>query len=878
MKKLLGLLLTAHFLYGDIVVSGDDYLVSTDDSEMEIIFTKEHQKEANLAHSYEKEILKNYEKSYGFALDSKLHLGLLSSHNQVANAFSTQFPLNIQMNYIGGAYMVDYMSTTSWLKTLLIHESAHNFQINPKKNPLSRISHKIVKNMPVTSLFFVPIFPVPNALENSFMLEGNAVLNESRFGNGGRLYNGSLLAMAITQSRAGYITPKRTYNNHLYFPYGTHHYIVGGFFQLYLAQKYGVDKVNEYFWNFSGQYLPMQTSDIFVQTFGQDYTKELSDYSAWLQSEYSDFAVSSGDIVATSKGHVKLNNNRDEVFFLTSDALSKPELQIISKVDGSHNRKKDNFFNGKVFKIGEEYFTSASRNTEVEKIEMALFDSKGRVVEDSRSKIVQDLLSDGTFAYFDVNSSFDTPSLYIGDDFYDRVSSSVFVDESDNIYYFKQERKKRTLYKNRTPMFSLKSWFGFVVDVNEDGILFIANSKNGSSLYLYDGELSRLSLGDDIVDAKLLDADNLLLTTITADGYNYIKTKIDKTKQEPYERTFFFENRKDFNFKHSALKQPLNHKPYESHKNLHYSALNHALVIEEDNIDFSIGAKFSDPLGQNSANVFISRFDEETLAGIGYENSVYRMSYGANVYGVLEKDEEISSRDFGANLFMKYPLYNAGYKSADLDLNYHIDHDRDERKPLSLALNFSDIKGFGKSMYANSKHAVSLFAVKERDDFIGGASYNFFHDLGYEFYAGAGLKYAKSDTESVDAKHGIEINDNIFGLSSDPSHIIMPSIESDLYAKEVLKAGVSIYKVLNIDAYSFTIPLSLRRESLYAKYNYYDMTFLNDKSEDFSEYILGLNLDLLFLHSNPIPFSLEYIYNDDLIDSSRFRVLFDLPL
>ena len=378
---------------------------------------------------------------------------------------------------------------------------------------------------------------------------------------------------------------------------------------------------------------------------------------------------------------------------------------------------------------------------------MALYDSKGRVLKQSRSKIVQAVLSDGRFAYFDVSKSFDQPALYIGDDFYDHVNSSVFVDDDDNIYYFKQDGKKRTLYKNKMPIFSLQSWFGFVVDVKDDGIVFIANSKNGSSLYLYNGEFFRLSAGDDIVDAKLLDAGNVLLATITGDGYNYIKTKIDKTKQEPYERTFFFESRKDFNFKYSEPKQILNHKPYESYKNLQYSALSHALVVDKDNIDFSVSAKFADPLGQNSANVFISRFDEETLAGVGYKNSVYRLSYGADVYGVLEKDENISSRDFGANLFMNCPLYKSGYQSADLDLNYHIDHDRDEREPLSLSLNFKDVKSYGKSMYANSKHSASLFGVKERDDFIAGASYDFFHDLSYEFYVGAGLKYSYSDTD-----------------------------------------------------------------------------------------------------------------------------------
>ena len=727
MKKLLGLLLIAEFIYGDVVVSGDDYFVLSGEDDLEIIYSKEYQKEAEFAYAFEKNVLKNYEKSYGFALDSKLHLGVLSSHNQVPNAFSTQFPLNIQMNYVGGAYMLDYMSSSSWLKTLLLHESAHNFQINPKKNKLSRIAHKIVKNMPFTSLFFMPIFPVPNALESSFMLEGNAVLNESRFSNGGRLYNGALLAMAITQSNAGYITPKRTYNNHLYFPYGSHHYIVGGFFQLYLSQKYGIDKVNEYFWNFSGQYLPIQTSDIFIQTFGRDYAKELDGYTKWLQSEYSGFRVSSGDLVATSQGYAKLNSNKEEIFFLTGDAKSSPKLNILSKVDGKIKSKQDNYLNGKVFKIQNRYYTSSSRNTGVEKIEIALFDHEGRVLDDSRSKIVQDTLSDGRFAYFDVGESFDTPSFYIGDDFYDKVNSSVFVDDSDNIYYFKQDGKKRTLYKNKRPQFSIQSWYGFVVDSNKDGVLFIANSKNGSSLYLYNGEFYRLSSGDDIVDAKLLDDENLLLVTITADGYNYIKTKINKTKESPYERTFFFENREDFNFKDHGLNLELSSKPYESYKNLNYSSLNNSLVVTEDNIDFYISTNFADPLGQNSANIFISRFDEETLAGVGYKSSVNRLSYGAEVYGVLEKDEKISSRDFGGNLYMNYPLYKSGYKSADLNLNYHIDHDRDEREPLSLSLNFSDVKTFENSMYTNSKQSFSLFAVKDREDLIAGANYNFFH-------------------------------------------------------------------------------------------------------------------------------------------------------
>jgi len=879
MKKIALLLITAFFLQADeIVVPGDEYLISSDDGSLEVIYDKNLKKEASLANSFEKEVLRRYERSYGYALDCKLHLGILSANNQIANAFSTQFPLNMQMNYIAGSEMIDYMSSTSWLKTLLLHESAHNFQINPKKNRLSNIAHKIVGNLPVTSLFFVPLFPVPNALESSFMFEGNAVFNESRFNNGGRLYNGALLALSITQAKAGYITPKRTYNSHLYFPYNAHHYIVGGFFQLYLAQKYGTNSVNRYFWNFSGQYLPIQTSAIFIKTFGKDYESEIKEYSNWLSSEFSGFKESRGELIATSKFDTKLNSDKDEIFFLTSDAKSRPELKTISKKGTNLKSKKADYLFGRIFKVGNKYYSQASRHTEVQKIEMGLFDDQGRVFEESRSKIVQSQLSDGRFVYFDVNRSFDQAALYVGDEFYSYVNSSVFCDDEDNIYYFKQEGKKRTLYKNKAPILSFKGYYGFVADVNEEGIYFVANSKYGSSLYLYDGDIYRVTDADDIVDAKLLDKNRAIVETITAEGLKFIKIPLSKTRSTVYERSYYFEKEEDFNFSFEMKKRDLVSKPYESYRQMHYSSLNQSVVFNEDSIDFSVGANFIDPLGQNSASVYISRYDEETLSGVRYENSANRLKYGMDLYGVVEKDKNISSRDFGANLFLEYPLYRAGYKRVDLNMNYYIDHDRDEREPLSLSVNYSDARKFGFSMYHNSLNDLSLFGVRDRDDFIVGAGLNIVRDFDHEFYTGLSFKYAKSDTDRLHGKYGVKVDDTLISVSGDPSHVVMPSIDFDIYAKDVFKAGVSIYKVLNFDAYSFTVPLSLRRESLYAKYNYYDMTFLDDRSKGFSEYILGSSFDLLFLHKNPIPLSFEYIYNGDLKDSSRFRVLFDLPL
>jgi len=864
-------------LFANIVVTGDNYNITTNDKDLKLIFTKEHSKEAKEAKSVTKEIIKNYEKSYGFALDDILYVGLPSSHNQIANAFSTQFPLNSQMNYIGGAYMVDYMSSSSWLKTLLLHESAHNFQLNAKKNPLSRYAYKVVKNLPFTSLLFVPIFPVPNSLESSFLLEGNAVFNESRYNNGGRLYNGAHLAMAITQAKAGLITPKLTYNSHLYFPYNTHHYIIGGFFQLFLAQKYGVDKVNEYFWNFSGQYLPVQTNAIFKKTFGESFEKEIKTYADWMQSNYKEFQSSKGKLLTTSKRHKKLNDTKDEIHFLTSDSLSKPKLFILKKDDGTIKSKQENFLFGKVFKIDNTFYTSSSKNTEVQKIEMGLYDKDAKIYKKSSSKIMQRILPDGKLLYFDVKTSFNEPKLFIGDKFYDTVNSSVYSDNEGNIYYFKQDGKKRTLYKNKEAIFSYLGWYGFVVDAKDDKIIFIANSKNGSTLYSYNGEIERLSLGDDIVDAKLLNDNFALLVTIASDGYNYIKSPLIKEKAKVYNRKFFFEDREDFDFSYEDLSTSFKSKKYRSFQNLRYSSLSHELIINDNKeVDFSINVKFADPLVQNTLSAYIQKYDD-TIIGASYANSAYRLKYGANLYGVLKEDENISSRRYGGNLFLHYPIYKADYTTINSNLNYHISHKKDEKRPLSLSINYTNSKHFGKSMYQNAYNRFSIFVIKDRDDNALGFNYKNLYNLGTELYGGFALKYAKSNTNHTDAKRGIKINDNLFS-QTDPSKFSMPTLKYNLYLKDALKTSLELRYVLNLDAYFFTFPISLKREAIYLKYNYYDITSLKKENYTFREYILGISFDLLFLHNNTIPLTFEYLQNKDLKDPNRFKISFNLPI
>ncbi len=878
MKKIVLLFFILDFsLSANVAVTGDNYNKIVDDK-VEVLYADKDSNFAQKVLSYEKGIISSYSKSFGYSLDDTQRVGILSSSNQVSNGYSTQIPFNLQINYGGGALMSDYFCNSSWIKGLLIHESAHNFQLNPKKNLLSFYAHKIVKNAPITWFGVVPIFPIPNFAESSFILEGNAVLNESRFNNGGRLYSGKNLAMTITQAKDGYITPQRTYNEHLYFPYTNHHYVVGGFFQAFLAQKYGVDIVNSYFYNFSGQWIPLFTNSIFKETFGENYEELLCQFNNSLLKKHKDFIATHGRKITSSKSEFKLFSNEKEIAFLSTDHLSKPLFYTYNRDKKEFKSRKSDFINGKFIQKNGKYYTNASKHTSVDKIEIALFDEDANILNESASKAVQGILSDGRLVYFDIPSSFDAPALYVGDKFYGYVNSSVYVDSKDNLYYAVQKDKTRTIYKNKKPLFSYQGWYGFVSDVDKNGVVFISNTPHGSGVYRFNrGKIERLSYGDDVIDAKIIDNSKLLVETIDSHEYGFYEIDIEPFNSDIFEVKYFFEDDsrfKDFDF--SSKEFAIKSHEYNYFSNLHYSSLDQGFEYSEDDVIFNLSANFEDPLSQNKLNIYFSKYDD-TTAGIGYKNSAYRLAFGADIFGVIEAEEGVDSRDYGMNLSLDYPLYRSSFSSADISLDYLLSSDRDEQSPLTLSLDFSRSRSFGHSMYANEYQKLSLFGSKyEGSNFSAGAKYNIQKDFGLEFYLGAGVEYAKADIDSYGEKDGIKIVQRDYTPHENVSLFEMPSLKDDLYVKEIGVGELSFKKVLNFDKYFFSFPFSLRREVLYGKYRYYDITSSLDEQNSYNEFTAGATFDLLFIHNIPLPLSLEYIYNEDLEDSNNFRLIFNL--
>ncbi len=858
------------------VVVPDDYKVLEGD-ELSYVYAKEYETVLPAIKLYQQEVIDGYEEEFGFALDDKLRVGLASSNNQISNAFSTQLPLNMQLLYGAGAVDVDYFCSSSWIHSLLIHETAHNFQLNPKENFLSRTGHKLFGNNPIAFLGLFPIFPIPNLTESSFILEGNAVMNESRFGNGGRLFSGYALAEVVALAKAGKITPQLMYNSTLEFPYSERFYLIGGFFQKFLVERYGIKKVNGYFKRYATQAFPFFSNSVFKEQFGETFENLLSQFAKEIRQKHKEAKMLKGKRIAKSQIFVSLNRDNKEIYTLISDRKSAPKLLRIDRKTALATETTDDYIVGEVFKVEEDYYTQASTKISPVKVKMGLFDHNGLLKKDTEGKAIQGYMENKKEVYFDIKSSLDVPHVYVDGAFYTQSSSSVHVDKND-LYYFKQEGEKRTLFKNRTALYSFMGHYGFVGDIDSRGaIYFVASSKHGSTVYQFaNGAVKRVNDADNIIDFKLLSDKKALVVTIEANGYvysiislrNFTNSSIYAQKVPAVKKTSTLHN--------ELLTKELKSKAYNSLSQLEYSSLSPLLSYGSYlGVGLDATAIFSDSLLQNQFFLQGSHNKERDIIATGYDNTAFRLNFGGAYYHVFKNKNYNNSdkRDNGYDLYATFPWLEEGYWNLSSTLAYTKSYNNIYRTPLTLSFDMLNKKQYGLSKYANELNGLSLFISEDRDNKMYGATYTYKHDLPWQSYFGMRGSYLKSDTMDFKNEKGIELDDTFSNLQSDLATVNVPSFNIKTYAQEVKLAELSLAKVFDGSLYFYSFPLSLQREALYAKQRRYEIEFTDTVSRSYDETTIGAEFDLLFIHNLEVPISLEWIYNNNLRDSNQVRFL-----
>ncbi len=869
-KAILALLFSCVFLHAAPVAPGD-YTIREGNT-TSYIYPKNSTMDIAKTARYQSGVMSTYKREYGYRLDQRLYLTIGSQDDQIANAFSTQFPLNEQVHYGGGVGHYDAFASTSWHKMLQIHETAHNYQLNPKENALSKIAHAIAGNSTVVNPLFLPMFPIPNITASSFILEGNAVMNESRFGNGGRLYAGYALAETVTQARAGSITPARMYNRTLRFPYGEKFYLVGGYFQKFLVQRYGVKRVNGYFRSYAKQPFPFFGNSVFREHYGKDFVTLMGEFQRSVLNEHRGYQVTQGRVLTSSKVRAPLVRQGGRIVTLVGDRISAPNVMTVG-LDGGMKLDKGDWHTGRLFQMDGRYYTQSAARISPRKLKAGLFDRDGYIKAGTEGKVIQGTMRDGRLVYFDVARSWDEPHLYVGGHFYGIVNSSVLV-QGDDLYYFRQHGERRTLYRNRTPLISYRGHDGRVVDVDRRGrVYFIAPSRHGSTAYrVRGGRVERVSPGDDVIDLKLHGRREAVVQTITAKGYRLQQIGLRPRAARVADiDPGLPQVRVDSTGGRDLL--PGTPQPYSPIARLRYSSLSSGSTYDRQNgYGFSAQLNFTDPLWRNTLSFVLRYRKKRTIYGAAYRNSAYGVHFGFGLQGVKKHAGYDNSgyRDYGYSGYLTLPFLATGYWRGSATLAYARPLSDTKRQPLSLTVGVTKRVQHGHSKYPNTYLNLSAFASYDRGAVYSGVRGAWMQDLPGELYVGVRGAYLQSSLTDTGEKHGIKAG--AAGTSaSDPAVLNIPTMSGTSCLKRAAMAEAGIYKVWNFSAYSYHLPLSLQRESVYLKQRIYRLD-TGRSIRMLHETLAGIEADLLALHRYTVPVKLEVLYNPDIQNKVQVRV------
>ena len=857
------------------LTSHDNYKLYISDK-YTIIYTDTYKEEAKFLKTNLDNFLKYNDKSFGYSFDEPLIISLISPNIQIANAFSTQYPYNLTTFYSGGVQQIDYFNTTSWLNALISHEITHNYQLNAKSSSVSKKLHQYLGNNPIPLFVPIPLFTLPNLLLPTALLEGNSVLNESRYNNGGRLYSGRFKALANSLILANKITPTTFINDHLNFPYTEEKYIVGGFFMKYLADKYGIDKVNSFFLKHSEHFInPLRINNTFLNHFGSSFEKLVNEFVAHTKKTAKDFKKTNSNdnkTIAKSKSYIYLNKINDEILFLTSNLTTSPTLNIYNIKTNSIKTKNGSWLNGKIFKSNNKYFTNGSNYISPTLYKIGLFDSNRIIKQDTISKSIQDYHED-LILYFDVNSSFMEPKLFLNNEFYDTAHSSALFDSQGNIFYFKQSNNKRTLYKNKKAVFSFDGHYSKLAEIDKTGdIYFIASTKLGSSFYKYSkNSFYKLSEADNIINAKLIDENNAIVISIDENGYNAQILPLNKIKSSIYEtKKLRFKNNTNHIFNEESENINTNYS-YNELKQLHFSNLYPYYSSDNGNDTFMINALFIDPLMFNMINLYWYKDSELSGTGISYTNERY-IPFSLLLYDTSREVKSYNDRGFGGEFKVYGPLLKKGMHTLEVELKHYLDDQNRDKNPTILSLNHLYLENYPLGFEPYFKSDFTLYAKSDRSDSIYGFDYNFNHHIFNELYFDLEAKGSYSNTSRLTNNRGIKIIKKEIEEFKDKSDFYIEGVDNEFYVKQIEKASIGVSKSFHISKYFFTFPISLRRESLFLKYSYFEMDRLRAKKENFNEKIAGIKFDLLFLNMIPIPVTVKYIENSYSKEKYKVKV------
>lgn len=544
-----------------------------------------------------------YDQSFGWHLDERQDLILTSPRQQIANAYATIIPNIKSVWYPSGGEFLDMSAASSWSLLLDAHETAHLYQLNAKAELPARLS-RLLGNADRFSLFVWPIFIHPNLYTPGFLMEGNAVLNESRVNMGGRLHSGELRALVLAQIKAGEIDPTRLINDEFRFPFSSVAYYQGGYFQAHLAGKYGIDKTNQFFKAQGERYLwPFLLNKTFRQHFGASYPQEIREYVREMESLAKNQTFTQSPILIAGTFVSPFNHDNDRIWFTISEGKAPPDLIVYDKRHRTFTAQRRDLRQGKVFFEGDIARATSSDRHDLHHVEYSLYGEGNAFDPRYRGQIVTDQRAGKTIS-LEASRTWLENKILVDGAAYDVTASSPILDEGGAVYYFRQNGGQRVLYKNREPVFKYDGYYGKLTEVGADGtIYFIANSDYGSTLYRYaDNEVSRVLSSDVVIDARRIDDRDFLISEVDHLGYKIRIAGTDLKATAPANFAYPFATEVVVPDRAEAVEQvQADQRAYDAFSTLRYSSLDFTSSYSSTSgFGVSLATQFTDPLEYQS--------------------------------------------------------------------------------------------------------------------------------------------------------------------------------------------------------------------------------------------------------------------------------------
>ncbi len=819
---------------------------------------------------YTEYFMQKYEKSFKWALDERLKMIVASEQNQIANGFATTSPLLQTAHYPAGTEILDIFAQDSFLQALASHETAHLYQLSVKSQ-LSTMVHSVLGNVMfvMTPLGF-PIWVFPNALNPRFIVEGNAVLNESTAGVGGRLWSGEIRAEVLQQINAGALTPAELMNFDLNFPL-SEDYHAGGYFAAHLGETYGMDKANRFFKSHAERDIwPFRLNKTFRLHFGTSYSRLIHDFTQKLAPVAQRHQSARGEVVAKIFNRPVFNHDDKKIYFVGNPTgRLANRFYSIDKITGVLEETKTALPDGKAFIIDGEKYAVTSSQVNPTNIKYGLFDESLHAKKGTLGEIFQDIRG-GKQMSVDASASYSRNSALKDGEFFDFIGSSAILNDKGDAYYFRQAGAERVLYREKTPLFKFPGYYGFPLEVTANGdVYFIASTELGASLFRWNlSGVERMFPADNVVHARHLKDDVYLVAAITHNGYEIQKLKSTPVAQNPMMADWKFPNIEA----PAPVLQEIQHEKSKEYGPLSQMRYSQANVLWGGGGQGSINVLFTDPLWWNALLVHYQKDAEEGYAGgIAYRNQRHRL--GWLIEAEFDNDEkyispitlqESSDVETTALIALNYQVFKSGRWSSDLlfgplwteDTSFPEDLER--RAGVLGNLDFTYSRADSSLAYEpyryfrlNYQHRTELDELlKRKTDSINGADVLLSGDVYRQTFLRGFGSWAVAETDSIDS------DDLDFDLNSKWTNfhraVTIPTFTGKGEVRELREWGFNLKQVVDYQILATRFPFSLLRFAPFVEFRdvyAIEETFSTTKFDGWHQQVkYGTEFDLLFIH------------------------------